>query len=115
MSQPLSDPFAVLGIPRDADTATIKQAYFTLVREHPPERDPVAFKRIRAAYEQLRDPQQRMDAMMQLLRPWQPDNRQRRAPRPNLRVQPADVLHAAALLGDLGRTDWREHYRKVEP
>lgn len=110
----LDDPFRVLGVSRDADTATIKQAYFALVREHPPERDPVQFKRVRAAYEQLRDPQQRVAATMQLLRPWQSGTRQRRSPRPDMQVHAADVLMAATLLSDLGRTDWREHYRKVE-
>ncbi len=110
-----NDPFLVLGVPRDADTATIKQAYFALVRAHPPERDPVQFKRIRAAYEQLRDPQRRVETTMQLLRPWQAATRQRRTPRPDTQVHAADVLMAATLLSDLGHTDWREHYRKVEP
>lgn len=44
----------VLGIERAATEAEIKQAYFAQVREHPPERDPQGFKRIRAAYEKLR-------------------------------------------------------------
>lgn len=48
------DPYKVLGIERAASEAEIKQAYFAQVREHPPERDPEGFKRIRAAYEKLR-------------------------------------------------------------
>ncbi len=48
------NPYKVLGIERDASEAEIKQAYFTLIRQSPPERDPEGFKRIRAAYEKLR-------------------------------------------------------------
>jgi curved DNA-binding protein CbpA len=55
MSVPLvENPYQVLGLERNATEAEIKQAYFALVREHPPERDPEGFKRIRAAYEKLR-------------------------------------------------------------
>jgi curved DNA-binding protein CbpA len=48
------NPYKVLGVERTATEAEIKQAYFALVRAHPPERDPDGFKRIRAAYEKLR-------------------------------------------------------------
>lgn len=48
------NPYKVLGVERHATEAEIKQAYFVLIREHPPERDPEGFKQIRAAYEKLR-------------------------------------------------------------
>ncbi len=48
------NPYKTLGVERGATEAEIKQAYFALVREHSPERDPEGFKRIRAAYEKLR-------------------------------------------------------------
>jgi curved DNA-binding protein CbpA len=51
---PADNPYKVLGIEKTASEAEIKQAYFRLVREHPPERDPEGFKHIRAAYEKLR-------------------------------------------------------------
>src|SRR5437879_11746707 len=51
---PGENPYKVLGISREAGEAEIKRAYFSLVRAHPPERDPEGFKRIRAAYEQLK-------------------------------------------------------------
>ena len=57
--QLIDDPYKTLGLERTATEAEIKQAYFTLVREHPPERDPDGFKRIRAAYEKLRAGQER--------------------------------------------------------
>jgi curved DNA-binding protein CbpA len=48
------NPYKTLGVERNASEAEIKQAYFALIREHPPERDPEGFKRIRSAYEKLR-------------------------------------------------------------
>ena len=48
------NPYETLGLASTATEAEIKQTYFKLVREHPPERDPEGFKRIRAAYEKLR-------------------------------------------------------------
>jgi curved DNA-binding protein CbpA len=51
---PADNPYKVLGVERTATEAEIKQAYFRLIREHPPERDPEGFKHIRAAYEKLR-------------------------------------------------------------
>lgn len=51
---PKENPYEVLGVKRDASETEIKRAYFALVRDHPPERDPEGFKRIRAAYERLR-------------------------------------------------------------
>jgi curved DNA-binding protein CbpA len=52
--QHAEDPYKILEIERGATEAEIKQAYFALVREHSPERDPEGFKHIRAAYEKLR-------------------------------------------------------------
>ena len=67
MATPYVDPYAVLGVTRSATPAEIKQAYFALVRAHPPEREPETFKRIRAAYERLRDPERRTETDMLLL------------------------------------------------
>ena len=49
------DPFAVLGVRRDADDDAVRAAYLDGVREHPPDGDPAAFQRVREAYEALRD------------------------------------------------------------
>ncbi len=55
MNLPFTDnPYKTLGVERSATEAEIKQAYFALIRQHSPERDPEGFKRIRAAYEKLR-------------------------------------------------------------
>ncbi|HEY3450658.1 MAG TPA: DnaJ domain-containing protein [Myxococcales bacterium] len=55
----MSDPYQALELERGADTRAIKSAYFRLMRLHPPEKEPEAFQRIRAAYELLSDPEQR--------------------------------------------------------
>lgn len=60
MSVPATEsPYQILGVDRNASEAQIKAAYFAKVRQHPPERDPEGFKRIRAAYEQLRSGDER--------------------------------------------------------
>lgn len=69
----MKDPYKVLGIERQATEAEIKRAYFTLVREHPPERDPEGFKRIRAAYEQLRSERERAETDLFLIDDRQTD------------------------------------------
>ena len=113
MAQPYTDPYTTLRIPRTASAAEVKAAYFALVREHPPERDPQTFKQVRAAYERVRDPDRRLETDMLLLQPWPASGRKRRVPKLDLRVHPEDVLAAARALTDLERTDWREHYGKV--
>ncbi len=116
-----SDPYAVLGIAHTASTEEVKKVYFALVRQHPPEKDPEAFKRIRAAYEQLRDPTQRQQT--DLLR-WQTWIEPTLEPLPTpmgAAIDPAlapvldraDVIRAARALSDLGRTDFREDFREV--
>jgi len=114
MTRPYLDPYAVLKLERTASAAEIKKAYFSLVREHPPERDPDTFKQIRAAYERLRDAEKRAETDMLLLRPPLEPSRKRRAPRPVLEVQRSDVLDVARALSDLEREDWREYHQKVK-
>ena len=58
------DPYAVLGVDRDADADTIKKAYRRLARQYHPDvnSDPGAserFKEVSAAYEVLSDPEKR--------------------------------------------------------
>ncbi|MBM3792437.1 MAG: J domain-containing protein [Acidobacteria bacterium] len=49
-----SNPHAILGVGPDAQEREIRLAYFARVKEHPPERDPAGFRRVREAYEKLR-------------------------------------------------------------
>jgi hypothetical protein len=56
------DPYAVLGVPRDATDADIRRAYRAMARRYHPDatgaggRDAALFDRATAAYELLRDP-----------------------------------------------------------
>jgi curved DNA-binding protein CbpA len=114
MSEPYVDPYATLGLARSASAEEIKRAYFALVRANPPERNPEQFKRIRAAYERLRDPAQRCEADMLLLQPWPQPTRRRRQPKLDLAVSPAEILATLRALTDRDRADWREQYGKVQ-
>ncbi len=113
MPEPYIDPYSVLNLARTATAAEIRQAYFTLVRAHPPERDPDTFKQIRAAYERLRDPERRAETDMLLLVEWPAPARRRRSKPLDLTLHNEDVLAAARALSDLERTDWHEHDKKV--
>jgi DnaJ-class molecular chaperone len=56
----MSDPYAVLGLARDADLAAIRQRYLDLVRQFPPDQAPERFAAIRSAYDEVRDPKRRL-------------------------------------------------------
>jgi hypothetical protein len=56
----MSDPREVLGVNQDAGEEEIRAAYVRKVKEHPPDRSPEEFERIRDAYDSLRDPRRRM-------------------------------------------------------
>lgn len=109
---PLSNPYQILGIAADADEAAIKKAYFTKVREHPPEREPVQFKKIRAAYDKVNALEKRLDTNMLLLQDWaEPEFSATLSLEP--KITRADIIAAARAETDLGRTNWREDMREV--
>ncbi len=57
----MSDPYQVLGVSTDMDDAAMRRRYLELVRQFPPEKCPQQFAKIREAYEQLRDPAERLE------------------------------------------------------
>ena len=67
-SETSADPWTVLGLPLGADDVAVRTAYRTALRAAPPETDPAGFKRVRAAYEALREPAQRTQTA--LLERW---------------------------------------------
>ena len=108
-----SDPYAVLGLDKMADQAEIKRAYFSLIRQHPPESEPENFKLIRAAYEELKTAERRAETDIFLLQPppaWHPAEA---APAIDPAFHPADVLLALRRWGDLGRTDFQDDFREI--
>lgn len=58
------DAREILGIPLNAGEEEIRAAYVQKVKEHPPDRSPEEFEKIRDAYETLRDPRRRMRDML---------------------------------------------------
>ncbi len=107
-------PYALLRVGRKATQEEIREAYFAQVRQHPPERDPEAFKRIRAAYDQLRVPEKRAEADMAEPEAWPAPARRLRLPRPDLGVDPVHVLQALKAESDVGRADPKRDFREVD-
>jgi curved DNA-binding protein CbpA len=62
----------VLGISENATDEEIRAAYLKKVKEHPPDRSPDEFERIRDAYETLRNPRRRMRDMLLASDPFAP-------------------------------------------
>ena len=60
----MSDPYKTLDVPRHADEAEVRRRYLELVREFPPDRAPGRFAEIRAAYDAIRDPDRRLEALV---------------------------------------------------
>ncbi len=58
------DPRQILGIGPHANDEEIRFAYLKKVAEHPPDRSPTEFERVRDAYEVLRDPRRRARHML---------------------------------------------------
>jgi curved DNA-binding protein CbpA len=108
-SKPVGDPYAVLGLSRQASEADIKRAYFQLVRQFPPERQPEKFRAIRTAYEQLRDPEQRARMDLFLVQPPPPLPKQRR-PSYDLSVHVDDLLTLAM---ELVRTPMQDDFGEI--
>ena len=114
MSEPSMNPYEVLGLAQSSSAEELKRAYFVQVRANPPQSTPEQFKRIRAAYECLRDPAQRFEVDMLLIQPWPAPTRRKRPPKLALGLRPVDVLVALRVMTALDRTDWREQHEKVQ-
>jgi curved DNA-binding protein CbpA len=53
-------PYSVFELPEDATDAQVQARYRELVAQHPPDRDPDGFARVRQAHEALKDARQRV-------------------------------------------------------
>ena len=109
----MENPYDVLGIPRNAPSDDIKKAYFSLIRKHPPEKNPQGFKRIRLAYDSLKDMDKRSRTDLFLFSdPYQ-----------EFKVDPVeeaeyvrklDMRVVISLLSDLARTDFSNDFNKIK-
>ena len=54
------NPFTILNIEENADDEAVRAAYVGAIRQSPPDRDPEGFRRIRDAYEAIRDTEKRL-------------------------------------------------------
>lgn len=66
------DARAILGVGPTASDEEIRTAYVQRVKEHPPDRSPAEFERIRDAYETLRNPRKRMQNLLFSVDPSEP-------------------------------------------
>lgn len=57
-------PFYVLDVPEETTDEVVEARYHALLRLHPPDRDPVGFGILRAAYEALKTPSARRRARL---------------------------------------------------
>lgn len=60
----VADPHAVLQVAPGATMEELREAYLARIKEHPPDRSPVEFERIRDAYQALKDPRARAARML---------------------------------------------------
>jgi curved DNA-binding protein CbpA len=60
----MNDPYETLGLPTDAGESEIRRRYLELVREFPPDQAPERFTAVHDAYEALRDPARRLQALL---------------------------------------------------
>jgi len=108
----MENPYTVLGIPRNASLEVVKKAYFSLIRKHPPEKDPQGFKRIRLAYDNLRDAGKRSQTDLFLFSdPYGEFNV--RAPEGYKYKKEIDLKVAIYSFSDLSRTDFSDDFNDI--
>jgi curved DNA-binding protein CbpA len=112
--QALLDPYQVLGITRQATADAIKKAYFTKVREFPPENNPDQFKRVRTAYDALRTPEAKAATDLFLPHPPIPYQPYKRTPSYDLSFHREDWFVLAQVGTDLIRTDFSADFREIK-
>ncbi len=110
-----NDPYHILGVAPTATKSEIKQAYFALIRQYPPETEAETFKIVRGAYEKVKDVKRRGETDMFLPQAppaWTPPSG--KSSPLDTAFHPDDVLLALRRWGELGRTDFEEDFKEIE-
>jgi len=112
------NPYQILNIGTEASPADIKKAYFKLVKQYTPEKDPEKFKAIRHAYDQLKSLSGRAQIDFDIIKEPAGDFLQPSAAEVNalssLKIEVEDfIVIAEALYSDLPKTDFRDDYTHV--
>jgi curved DNA-binding protein CbpA len=106
-------PYEVLGLTNTATDSQIRAAYFALVKQYPPEREPIRFQQIRAAYDALRTAAARAETDRGLLQAPPPFAPPRRLPTPDLAYHNQDRYREARRHSDLERADFQADFRPL--
>lgn len=108
-----SDPYRVLGVSSSASQIEIKQAYFALLRQYPPETEAENFKLIRGAYEKLKNLRTRTETDIFLPQPPLPWEAPSSTLSLDLAFHPDDAILALRHWGDLGREQFEEDFKEI--
>ena len=109
----MENPYIVLGVDKNASDEDIKKAYFRLIRTHTPEKDPEGFKRIRLAYEAIRDLDKRSKTDLFMFNdPYGEFNIQK--PTEYSFQKGIDLKLVINSLSDLGKTDFSNDFSDIE-
>lgn len=102
LTAPFEEARAALGIDAaEVDAAAVKRAYRRALAEHPPDTDPDGFRRIRDAYELLRDPWTRAKELLDNPLPQAPPpGAPAAAPAPPRGATAVALLRLAAMRAD---------------
>jgi len=108
----VNNPYKTLGIEKGASQAEIKKAYFKQIRENPPETHPREFKKIRGAYEMLKDEKKRTEVdLFQFQDQEFPCSLSRvEIEEIDMKVEVEDILKGLETFSDLNRTVFEEDY-----
>ena len=110
----ITDPYVVLGLEVGSSQDEIRERYFALVREYPPEQDAETFKVIRGAYEKLRSESAQAETDLFLLQPPPPVQLQKKLAEPDLVLHPEDILSALRSWIERDEPDITSDFREVE-
>ena len=110
----ITDPYIVLGLEVGVSQDEIRERYFALVREYPPEQDAETFKIVRGAYEKLRSELAQAETDLFLLQPPPPLQLQVELSRPDLELHTEDILTALRSWVEQDEPDIASDFREVK-